>query len=149
MGAGAVGGYFGCVLANQGEDVIMIARGRHGTAISDDGLTIDSHWGNFTVQTGVTDDPSTVGNVDLILHCTKLYSNSEAVPALREMVGDKTTILTIQNGVTSGSIIAGHYGLNRVVSTHMITLLHRHFLTHELAPERCGAEWSGAEFRGA
>ena len=115
MGAGAVGGYFGGVLANQGEDVIMIARGRHGTAISEDGLTIDSHWGNFTVQTGVTDDPSTVGNVDLILHCTKLYSNSEAVPALREMVGDKTTILTIQNGVTSGSIIAGYYGLNRVL----------------------------------
>ena len=36
-----------------------------------------------------------------------------------------------------------HYGLNRVISTHVISFVHRHFLTHERARERSGAERSG------
>ncbi len=115
MGAGAVGGYFGGVLADQGEDVVLIARGAHGEAISKNGLQVDSHWGNFNVGAEVTDDPSTVGVVDLVLHCTKLYSNAEALPSLKGMMGDKTTILTIQNGVTSGGVIAGYYGWDHVL----------------------------------
>ena len=115
MGAGAVGGYFGGVLANQGEDVTLIARGAHGDAIATNGLQVDSHWGSFNVNVDVTDDPSTVGNVDLVLHCTKLYSNEEALPSIKGMIGDDTVVLTIQNGVTSGSVIAGYYGWDHVL----------------------------------
>lgn len=115
IGAGAVGGYFGGVLANQGEDVVLIARGDHGAAIANNGLQVDSHWGNFNVKVEVADDPSSVSEVDLILHCVKLYSNAETLPTLKNMVGDKTSILTIQNGVTSGSIIAEYYGWDRVL----------------------------------
>lgn len=115
MGAGAVGGYFGGVLANQGEDVTLIARGAHGEAIAKNGLKVDSHWGNFTVNVPVTNDPSTVGEVDLILHCIKLYSNADAFPTMKPMIGEKTTILTIQNGATSGSIIGKAFGANHVL----------------------------------
>ncbi|MDA1279584.1 MAG: 2-dehydropantoate 2-reductase [Chloroflexi bacterium] len=115
VGAGAVGGYFGGVLANQGEDVVLIARGEHGKAISENGLSIDSHWGDFNVRVDVTDDPSTVGHVDLVLLCVKLYSNAETLPTLKAMVGPDTNILTIQNGVTSGSVIAGSYGWDHVL----------------------------------
>ncbi len=115
MGAGAVGGYFGGVLAHHGGDVVLIARGEHGRAISQDGLQVDSHWGGFNVKIDVTDDPSTVGVVDLILHCTKLYSNTEALPAIKGMIGDDTSILTIQNGIASGSAIAGYYGWDHVL----------------------------------
>ncbi|HJP28100.1 MAG TPA: 2-dehydropantoate 2-reductase N-terminal domain-containing protein, partial [Dehalococcoidia bacterium] len=105
MGAGAVGGYFGGLLANQGENVVLIARGAHGDAIAENGLQIDSHWGDFNVKADVTDDPSTVGEVDLILHCIKLYSNAEAFPTMKPMVGENTAILTIQNGATAGEIL--------------------------------------------
>jgi 2-dehydropantoate 2-reductase len=115
MGAGAVGGYFGGVLANQGEDVTLIARGAHGDAIAKNGLKVDSHWGNFIVEVAVTDDPSTVGEVDLILHCIKLYSNAEAFPTMKPMIGENTTILTIQNGATSGSIIGEAFGAKHVI----------------------------------
>jgi len=115
MGAGAVGGYFGGVLANQGEDVVLIARGAHRDAIANDGLQVDSHWGDFNVKVDVTDDPSTVGDVDLVLHCTKLYSNAEALPSIKDLIGEDTVILTIQNGVTSGSVIAGYYGWDHVL----------------------------------
>ncbi len=115
MGAGAVGGYFGGVLANNGEDVTLIARGAHGDAINDNGLRVDSHWGGFTINVPSTPDPSEVGEVDLVLHCVKLYSNAEVLPMIRPMVGDSTNILTIQNGVTSGETIADMYGWNRVL----------------------------------
>lgn len=115
MGAGAVGGYFGGVLANGGEDVTLIARGAHGDAINRDGLKVESHWGNFTVKVAATPDPSQLGPVDLVLHCVKLYSNPEALSLIKPIVGPSTTILTVQNGVTSGEIIAGQYGWERVL----------------------------------
>ena len=115
MGAGAVGGYFGGVLANHGEDVVLIARGAHGEAITKNGLHVDSYWGDFNVKVDVTDDPSSIGAVDLVLHCTKLYSNAGALPSMKGMIGDGTVILTIQNGVTSGSVIAGYYGWGHVL----------------------------------
>jgi 2-dehydropantoate 2-reductase len=115
MGAGAVGGYFGGLLANQGEDVVLIARGAHGDAIAKNGLQVDSNWGNFNVKVPVTDDPSTVGEVDLILHCIKLYSNAESFPSMRGMIGENTTILTIQNGATAGSILSEAFGADHVL----------------------------------
>lgn len=115
MGAGAVGGYFGGVLANSGEEVTLIARGAHGEAINRDGLKVDNHWGNFDVKVPSTPNPAEVGEVDLILHCVKLYSNVDALPLIKPMVGSSTSILTIQNGVTSGETIAAVYGWDRVL----------------------------------
>ena len=115
MGAGAVGGYFGGVLAQHGEDVTLIARGAHRDAINRDGLKVTSHWGDFTVKVPATPDPAEVGEVDLVLHCVKLYSNPEALPLIKPLVGKSTTILTIQNGVTSGETIASYYGHDRVL----------------------------------
>jgi 2-dehydropantoate 2-reductase len=115
MGAGAVGGYFGGLLANQGEDVVLIARGAHGDAIAKNGLEVDSHWGNFNVKVPVTDDPSTVGEVDLIIHCIKLYSNADAFPTMKGMIGENTNILTIQNGATAGQILGEAFGAKHVL----------------------------------
>jgi len=115
MGAGAVGGYFGGLLANQGEDVVLIARGAHGDAIAKNGLQVDSHWGKFNVKVAVTDDPSTVGEVDLILHCIKLYSNADAFPLMKSMIGENTNILTIQNGATAGHILGAEFGDKHVL----------------------------------
>ncbi len=115
MGAGAVGGYYGGVLAKRGEDVTLICRGAHRDAILQDGLRVRSHWGDYTVKPKATADPKEVGPVDLILHCVKLYHNAVAVPALKPMVGPKTTILTMQNGVTSGDTLAVAYGWERVL----------------------------------
>ena len=115
MGAGAVGGYYGGVLARDGVDVTLICRGSHRDAIRSAGLRVDSHWGGFNVNPIATDDPGEVGPVDLVLHCVKLYSNDEAVPLLRPLVGDETNILTIQNGVTSGQRLANEFGWGKVL----------------------------------
>jgi 2-dehydropantoate 2-reductase len=50
FGTGGVGGCFGRRLAQAGEDVIFIARGRHLSAIQQTGLSVDSIGGDFVVQ---------------------------------------------------------------------------------------------------
>ena len=115
MGAGGVGGYYGGVLAKHGEDVTLICRGAHRDAILKNGLKVKSHWGDFTVKVKAVADPKDLGHVDLILHCVKLYHNAAALPLLKGIAGPKTAILTIQNGVTSGEIIAAQYGWDRVL----------------------------------
>jgi 2-dehydropantoate 2-reductase len=115
MGAGAVGGYYGGVLAKYGEDVTLICRGAHREAIVRSGLHVKSHWDDFTVNVKATPDPREVGPVDLILHCVKLYHNAEALRLLKPMIGPETAILTLQNGVVSGERTAAVYGWEHVL----------------------------------
>ena len=68
MGTGGVGGYYGGLLAQQGNDVTFIARGAHLKAIQVNGLQVKSIFGDFTVNPAkTTDNPAEVGPVDLIL----------------------------------------------------------------------------------
>ena len=116
FGAGAIGGYLAHGLAGvPGVEVSLIARGAHGDAIAKNGLQVASLCGNFNVKVPVTDDPSTVGEVDLILHCIKLYSNTESFPTMKGMIGENTIILTIQNGATAGQILGEAFGDEHVL----------------------------------
>ena len=115
MGAGAVGGYFGALLARAGNPVTMIARGPHLQAMQKRGLEIRSHWGNFTVRVKATSDPSAVGPVDLVLHTLKTYQNSQAISAMQPMIGPDTALITLQNGVNSYQDLASAFGKERVL----------------------------------
>ena len=116
MGAGGVGGYFGGLLARAGQEVTFIARGAHLEAIERDGLRVASDLsGEFTVQSGATDAPESVGPVDLVLYTVKMYHNSEAIPAVAPMVGPETVVLPLQNGVGNAEELAAALGRDRVM----------------------------------
>ena len=68
MAAGAVGGYFGARMAAAGHDVFFIARGGNLAAIRKNGLKIESVHGDLHLpKPNVTDDPASVGPVDIVL----------------------------------------------------------------------------------
>lgn len=115
MGAGAVGAYYGGALARAGKEVVLIARGEHGDKMREDGLRIESHWGDFVVHPEVVTTPNEAGIADLVLHCVKLYSNADTIRTMRPLVGDQTVILTIQNGITGGEALAAEFGWDRVL----------------------------------
>ena len=115
MGAGAVGAYYGGALARSGRDVVLIARGEHGQKMREDGLRVESHWGDFVVNPEVVTTPKEAGIADLVLHCVKLYSNADTIPTMHLMIGDQTIILTIQNGITGGESLADEFGWDRVL----------------------------------
>jgi 2-dehydropantoate 2-reductase len=111
MATGAVGGYFGGKLALAGHEVTFIARGAHGAAIIKNGLRVSSVKGDFVVQNAiVTDDPATVGHVDIILFAVKLWATEEAAVLCLPMVGTHTLVIPLQNGVDALARVTGVLG---------------------------------------
>jgi 2-dehydropantoate 2-reductase len=111
MGTGAVGGYFGAKFAAAGHDVVFIARGSHLTALRQSGLRVKSPGGDLHIKNALfTADAAKAGSVDLILFCVKSYDTEAAAQALQSIVGEKTVILSLQNGVDNGDKIARRFG---------------------------------------
>lgn len=116
FGTGGVGGYFGGRLAQAGEDVVFIARGKHLQALRAHGLRVDSIKGDFVVQpVQATDDPTQIRLVDVILVGVKAWQVPEAVEAMRPMVGPQTFVVPLQNGVEAPSQLADVLGQERVL----------------------------------
>ena len=114
-GTGGVGGYFGGRLAEAGEDVTFIARGEHLAAIQRDGLSVKSVAGSFHVAVQATDDPATVGEVDCIILAVKAWQVSDAVEAMRPMIGPGTFVVPFENGVEAADQIAAALGEQHAV----------------------------------
>jgi 2-dehydropantoate 2-reductase len=117
MGAGAVGGYFGARLAGASNDVAFIARGPHLAALRRQGLTLESPQGNLHIRDALfTDDLSQVGVVDLVLFCVKSYDTEATADKLASLIGDRTIILSLQNGVDNTDKIAQRWGQKRTLA---------------------------------
>ena len=116
MGTGAIGGYIGARLSSVGAEVTFVARGPHLAAIRERGLRILSPFGDLQLdRVSATDDPQTVGDVDVVLLGTKLYDAEAAAAAISPMLGPRTAVVCIQNGVDAPEIVARAYGRERVV----------------------------------
>jgi 2-dehydropantoate 2-reductase len=99
MGAGAVGCYFGAMLARAGHDVTLIARPGHVDAIRQHGLVLESRnfHGNIPVQ--ATDEPSGVEGADVVLFCVKSADTETAGRSIAPFLTPDATVLCLQNGV--------------------------------------------------
>ena len=116
MAAGAVGGYFGVRMAAAGHDVFFIARGANLEAIRNNGLRIESVHGDLHLpKPNVTDDPKTVGPVDIVLFAVKLWDTEKAAELTRPMVGPDTRVITLQNGVDSVERVAPILGAEQTI----------------------------------
>jgi 2-dehydropantoate 2-reductase len=110
VGTGAVGGYYGARLAQAGHDVAVIARGANLEAIRANGLRVRSGSGEFVVRVRAETDPARVGPVDLVVVAVKTYSNEQAFPLVRPLVGPGTSVLPLQNGVDSADELSAVIG---------------------------------------
>ena len=125
LGSGAVGGYYGALLARHGERVTFLARGAHLRAIRERGLLVWSPLGDFVITGEASDDPASVGPVDVVIVAVKGYDNAAALAGLPAMVGPQTVVVTLQNGVESADQIAERVGRAVVIGgpTYIATAL--------------------------
>ena len=116
VGAGALGGFFGAVLARAGNDVTVLARGTALDAVRASGLTVESaKYGNFTQPVEVVSDPSEVGDVDLIFFAVKAYDLDATARQIAPLVKDGVTLLAVQNGIEHPQQLAGYVGEQAVL----------------------------------
>ena len=87
MGSGGVGGYFGARLVKGGADVHFVARGSHLAAMREHGLAIEGGPEPIHLpKVDVTDDPKTIGPVDMVMFCVKLWDTEAAARQLLPII---------------------------------------------------------------
>ena len=116
MGAGAVGGTFGALLAKvKTNTVFFIARGQHLEAVKRNGLSVQSRKENFTIKVHVSDNPGDFkSKPDLILLTVKSFDTESAIEQLKPVVFRKTQILSLQNGIENYPKLVNAFGEKRV-----------------------------------
>jgi 2-dehydropantoate 2-reductase len=116
MGSGGVGGYFGARLAQAGNDVAFIARGRHLAAMRANGLAIRSVLGDLTIpRPAATDDPAGLAPADIVLFAVKLWDTESAAKAALPLLAAGGVVVPFQNGVESVERIGAIVGEHRVM----------------------------------
>jgi 2-dehydropantoate 2-reductase len=111
-GAGAVGGYFGALLARGGHDVSFVARGATLDALRAHGLTVEL--GSETLRLAPVHAVASAAEApapELVLVCVKSYDSPAAAAALRPVVGRDTIVLSLQNGIENEDVLARGLGV--------------------------------------
>lgn len=99
MGAGAVGCYYGGMLARAGHAVTLIARPAHVQAIQAQGLRIETRTFDEQVHLSASTEASAVQGADVVLFCVKSTDTEAAGAQIRPHLGPHTLVLCLQNGV--------------------------------------------------
>ena len=108
VGAGAVGGFFGAMLARAGVPVTLIGRAALVQAIQRDGLRLDMAGRVEVVRVGASDDLAAVRGADLVLFCVKSTDTEAVARQLAPHLDAGALVLSLQNGVENASTIARH-----------------------------------------
>jgi 2-dehydropantoate 2-reductase len=107
VGAGSVGAFFGAHLAKNNPHVSFLLRAKTLAAVQQNGLTIRSAGGTFTVRPPAASDARQLPTPDLIILGVKAYDLDEVMAQIEPVLTEKTVILTLQNGVdTEDRLIA-------------------------------------------
>jgi len=106
MGSGGIGGYYGGMLQNGGADVTFIARGAQLEALRQNGITIEGVKPLHLAKVKATDDPATIGKVDMVIFSVKLRDTESAGRQILPLIGPDTGIISLQNGVQKDDMLS-------------------------------------------
>ncbi len=99
MGAGAVGCYYGGMLALAGHEVVLIGRASHVEAIRRDGLRLEAQGFDERVRLSASTELSALQGARLVLFCVKSTDTESAGAQMQPHLAPDAVLLTLQNGV--------------------------------------------------
>jgi 2-dehydropantoate 2-reductase len=105
VGAGAVGGYFGGLLARAGAPVVMIGRPAFVEAVAKNGLYLDTLRFQESVRVEVSAELSAARGAEIVLFCVKTTDNATTARALEPLLAPDALVLSLQNGVDNAEQI--------------------------------------------
>lgn len=108
VGAGAVGSFYGAMLARAGHPVTLIGRAPHVQAIERAGLQLHMAGRIEAVRLAATTELAAVGGADLVLFCVKSTDTEAAARAIAPLLAPDALVLSLQNGVDNAAALAHH-----------------------------------------
>jgi len=114
VGAGAVGGYFGGVMARAGASVVMIGRQAFVDAVTAKGLFLDTVQFQETVRVEASTELSAVRGAEIVLFCVKTTDTADTARELVPFLAPNAVVVSLQNGVDNAERIRAASGLDAV-----------------------------------
>jgi 2-dehydropantoate 2-reductase len=99
VGAGAVGGYFGGLLARAGAPVVLIGRPAFVEAVKRNGLFLDALQFQESVRVEASAELGAVRGAEFVLFCVKTTDNAATARVLAPLLAPGALVLSLQNGV--------------------------------------------------
>jgi len=124
VGPGALGSFYGAKLARAGEDVHFLLRSDY-EAVKRHGVSIHSTEGDFNVRPKCAKTPDEIGPSDLVLVALKTTANDQFPKLLPPLVGPKTAVLTLQNGLGSEEELAKLFPVEQIMGGLCFVCLNR------------------------
>lgn len=116
IGTGGVGGYFGAKLAQAGNDVTFVARGKHLKVIKQNGLVVKSFLGDMHIEDAkAVERISDLQQADLVLCGVKAWQIKEIRNDLKTITHSNSIVLPLQNGVLAAQELSEVLGNNVVM----------------------------------
>ena len=106
MGAGAVGCYYGAMLALAGHEVRMVGRPAHVEAMRRDGLRLEVHSQSRVVRVQAGTDASVLRGCEVVLFCVKSTDTDRAAEAMAPYLERDAVVVSLQNGVDNPERLA-------------------------------------------
>jgi 2-dehydropantoate 2-reductase len=116
VGAGAVGGYFGGMLARAGAPVVFVGRLAFVEAVSRDGLLLDTEQFKERVKVQASSDLSAAHDAELVLFCVKTTDTAATARELASLLHKDAVVISMQNGVDNAEQIHAASGLHALAA---------------------------------
>jgi 2-dehydropantoate 2-reductase len=116
VGAGAVGGYFGGMLARAGAPVVMIGRSAFVEAVKKNGLFLDAVEFKETVRVEASSELLAARGAEVVLFCVKTTNNASASRELAKVLAANALVVSLQNGVDNAEQIRAASGIAAISS---------------------------------
>jgi 2-dehydropantoate 2-reductase len=124
VGCGAVGSYYGAKLSRAGADVHFLLRSDFET-VRRNGVSIHSPEGDFNARPKCANAPEQIGESELVLIGLKTTANDQFPKLLPALVGRKTAVLTLQNGLGNEEQLARHFPVEQILGGLCFVCLNR------------------------
>jgi len=116
VGPGAMGCLFAHFLAKSKEEIWILDKTRErASQISQCGIMVEGVSGKYQVKIKATAEVKEIGQADLVVICVKSYDTREAAILSKSLVGENTSVLTLQNGIGNIEIISEIAGADKVI----------------------------------
>ena len=119
VGPGAMGCLFAaflCKARSKDNEIYLFDHDRsRAVRLAKQGVSVEGIAGNWHVEPRVSSDLKDISRPDLMILCVKSYDTKTAVESLKSVIGDDTSILTLQNGIGNVEIIGETAGPDRVI----------------------------------